>query len=81
MDSTMAAATTLSTPQDQVCRREWVCVDCYHFVLMLQVEGLMRQVAEENGLEVMDQLEQHQVATTRPTISQTTEQEDQLSRR
>ena len=41
----------------------------------------MRQVAEENGLEVMDQLEQHQVGTTRPTISQTTEQEDQLSRR
>ena len=80
MDSTMAAATTLSTPQDQVRRRERVWVDCCHFVLMLQVEGLMRQVAEENGLEVMDQLEQHQVATTRP-ISQTTEQEDQLSRR
>lgn len=41
----------------------------------------MRQVAEENGLEVLDQLAQHEVGTTRPTLSQTTEQEDQLSRR
>jgi len=37
MDDTMSAATTLSTPQNQV-------------------DSLIQQVAEENGLEVMDQL-------------------------
>lgn len=37
MDDTMSAATTLTTPQNQV-------------------DSLIHQVAEENGLEVMDQL-------------------------
>ena len=61
MDSTMASAMTLSTPEDQV-------------------EGLMKQVAEENGLEVLDKL-----ATATPgtdTVSTlTNEEEDKLSRR
>ena len=45
-----------------------------------QVEGLMKQVAEENGLEVLDKL-----ATATPgtdTVSTlTNEEEDKLSRR
>lgn len=61
MDSTMASAMTLSTPEDQV-------------------EGLMKQVAEENGLEVLDKLADATPGTdTVGTL--TNEEEDKLSRR
>ena len=65
LDSTMSAATTLNTPEDQV-------------------ESLMKQVAEQNGLEVLDKLAEHPVsqqtpASGVPTLS--TGEEDQLSRR
>ena len=43
LDSTMSAATTLNTPEDQV-------------------ESLMKQVAEQNGLEVLDKLAEHPVS-------------------
>jgi charged multivesicular body protein 1 len=68
MDSTMSAATTLNTPEDQVT-------------------GLMKEVAEENGLEVMDQLSANPVSTQDPsalatgTTGLTTAEEDQLSQR
>ena len=62
----MGAATTLSTPQDQV-------------------ESLIQQVAEENGLEVMDQLKELHAPSTsiRSGASATVEssKEDDLSRR
>jgi charged multivesicular body protein 1 len=69
MDSTMSAATTLSTPEDQVT-------------------GLMKEVAEENGLEVMDQLSANPVSTRDPTAvpavgssTLTMAEEEQLTRR
>lgn len=67
MESTMGAATTLSTPQDQV-------------------EGLMRQVAEESGLEVLDKLADNPVSTREPqmlagTQSLSSQEEAQLSSR
>ena len=60
----MAAATTLSTPQDQV-------------------ESLMKQVAEENGMEVLDKLADNPIGSEVPEASSnlTSEQEDKLSRR
>ena len=67
LDSSMSAATTLSTPEDQV-------------------ESLMKQVAEQNGLEVLDKLSEHPVsqqtpasASGVPTLS--THEQDQLSQR
>ena len=65
LDSTMSAATTLNTPEDQV-------------------ESLMKQVAEQNGLEVLDKLAEHPVsqqtpASGVPTLS--TGEEDKLSQR
>ena len=43
----------------------------------------MQQVAEENGLDVVKQLENNPIGTKVPTAegSQTLEQEDKLSRR
>ncbi|XP_064399076.1 charged multivesicular body protein 1a-like [Halichondria panicea] len=50
-----------------------------------QVEALMTRVAEENGLEVIQQLSDNPVATGTPQTGEgatlTTDQEDQLSRR
>ena len=65
LDSTMSAATTLNTPEDQV-------------------ESLMKQVAEQNGLEVLDKLAEHPVsqqtpASGVPTLS--SGEEDKLSQR
>ncbi|XP_013391829.1 charged multivesicular body protein 1a-like [Lingula anatina] len=64
VDESMSAATTLSTPQDQV-------------------EDLMKQVAEENGLEIMDQIRDLQPGQSSLASTATTEsnKEDQLSRR
>lgn len=67
MDSSMASATTLSTPEGQV-------------------DSLMKQVAEENGLEVLDKLDANPVATKQPGESAglqtlTGEEEDKLSSR
>lgn len=60
----MGAATTLSTPQDQV-------------------DQLIHQVAEENGLEIISQLDTTETPTALPTGTQSLsiEQEDQLTRR
>ena len=60
----MAAATTLSTPEDQV-------------------ESLMKQVAEESGMEVLDKLADNPVGTEVPgaATTLTSEEEDKLSRR
>lgn len=51
-----------------------------------QVESLIKQVAEESGMDVLDQLETAKVGSTVPqeqaTLpSLTTKQEDELSRR
>ncbi|XP_064640691.1 charged multivesicular body protein 1a-like [Lineus longissimus] len=50
-----------------------------------QVEALIQQVAEENGLEVMDQLKDlnpgASIRSAEPTASVSDKQEDQLSRR
>lgn len=49
-----------------------------------QVESLIKQVAEESGMEVLDQLETAKVGSTVPQAtlpSLTTKQEDELSRR
>ena len=51
-----------------------------------QVESLIKQVAEESGMDVLDQLETAKVGNTLPqeqaTLpSLTTQQEDELSRR
>ena len=65
LDSTMSAATTLNTPDDQV-------------------ESLMKQVAEQNGLEVLDQLAEHPVSQQTPTSgvpTLSTQEQDQLSKR
>ncbi|XP_048576542.1 charged multivesicular body protein 1a [Nematostella vectensis] len=63
MEGSMGAATTLTTPQDQV-------------------EALINQVAEENGLEVIKQLDAVQPGTASLRDSErSTEKEDQLSRR
>ncbi|KAK3760081.1 hypothetical protein RRG08_064751 [Elysia crispata] len=66
LETSMGAATTLSTPQDQV-------------------ESLIQQVAEENGLEVMDQLKELHAPSTsiRSGASAAAEssKEDDLSRR
>ncbi|GFR65063.1 charged multivesicular body protein 1a-like [Elysia marginata] len=66
LETSMGAATTLSTPQDQV-------------------ESLIQQVAEENGLEVMDQLQDLHAPSTsvRSGASAAAEssKEDELSRR
>lgn len=66
LENSMGAATTLSTPQDQV-------------------ESLIQQVAEENGLEVMDQLKELNApaASVRSGASAvaSTSKEDDLSRR
>lgn len=60
----MGAATTLSTPQEQV-------------------DQLIHQVAEENGLEIISQLDTTETPTALPTGNQSLSQkdEDQLSRR
>ena len=60
----MGAATTLSTPQEQV-------------------DQLIHQVAEENGLEIISQLDTTETPIAVPTGSQTLshQEEDQLSRR
>jgi len=64
LEDSMGAATTLSTPQDQVA-------------------SLIQQVAEEAGLEVMDQLGEASAAPSSSLAAsqKTSEQEDQLSRR
>jgi len=64
LEGSMGAATTLSTPQDQVA-------------------SLIAQVAEEAGLEVMDQLGDASAAPTSSLAAAqaSTDQEDQLSRR
>ena len=63
MENTMSAATTLSTPQDQV-------------------DDLMRQVAEENGLEIIDKLADNPVVNNDITTGTlTNEEEERLSRR
>ncbi|XP_066926279.1 charged multivesicular body protein 1a-like [Clytia hemisphaerica] len=54
MDDTMGAATTLSTPQNQV-------------------DSLIQQVADENGLEVMDQMSELQPGTS--TLASTSSKE------
>ena len=42
----------------------------------------MQQVAEENGLDVIEALKNNPVGTTLPTVeTRTVEQEDKLSRR
>jgi charged multivesicular body protein 1 len=50
-----------------------------------QVEALIQQVAEENGLEVMDQLKDlnpgASIRSSEPAASVSDKQEDQLSRR
>lgn len=65
LDSTMSAATTLNTPEDQV-------------------ESLMKQVAEQNGLEVLDKLAEHPVSQQTPASGVpilSTGEQDQLSQR
>ena len=49
-----------------------------------QVESLIKQVAEESGMEVLDELKTAQVGTTVPQSTVptlTTKQEDELSKR
>lgn len=48
-----------------------------------QVDSLIHQIAEQNGLEVMDQLNQLPAgaASLDPETSRSQEKEDQLSRR
>ena len=47
-----------------------------------QVEGLMQQVAEENGLDIVNKLEENPISSKIPTVDTLThEQEDKLSRR
>ena len=60
----MGAATTLSTPKEDV-------------------DSLIQQVADEAGLEVMDQVNAQSIptATLTTTGERTTDQEDMLSRR
>lgn len=60
----MGAATTLSTPQDQV-------------------EALIQQVAEENGLEILDQIKDLHAPSTsiRSSAAGESSKEDDLSRR
>ncbi|MPC08849.1 charged multivesicular body protein 1a-like [Portunus trituberculatus] len=63
LEDSMGAATTLSTPKEDV-------------------DSLIQQVADEAGLEVMDQLNAQSIPTaTLTTGERTTDQEDQLTRR
>ncbi|BFZ12662.1 hypothetical protein BsWGS_15701 [Bradybaena similaris] len=64
LENSMGAATTLTTPQDQV-------------------EALIQQVAEENGLEVMDQLKDLHAPSSsiRTAAGGESSKEDDLSRR
>lgn len=64
LEDTMGAATTLTTPQNQV-------------------DDLIQQVAEENGLEVMDKLNELPAGATSlgGESSRSQEKEDQLSKR
>lgn len=63
MEDAMGAATTLTTPMEQV-------------------DKLIQQVADENGLEVMDQLANATPGTSvAASADRSTKEEDQLSRR
>ncbi|XP_059148892.1 charged multivesicular body protein 1a-like isoform X2 [Physella acuta] len=64
LENSMGAATTLSTPQDQV-------------------EALIQQVADENGLEIVDQIKDLHAPSTsiRSSAAGESSKEDDLSRR
>lgn len=64
LEDTMGAATTLTTPQNQV-------------------DDLIQQIAEENGLEVIDKLNELPAGATSlgGESSRSQEKEDQLSKR
>ena len=86
MEDAMGSATTTTTPENQVLSTSLffptTAILTYSFSFPFEVEALMKQVADENGLEITEQLASVPANTIgEATAASTTASDDPLSRR